>query len=151
MTPHDLDILINRYFEGETTAAEEQRLRALLADPSYDSEAADEARVAMAAFGILVEKRGSDLNAKPRFIRSSWSTAARAAAVAAVILGCTFAFLRPSSPDCVAYAYGHRVESPELALQFMMDDLEAMGNAQEAVQAQINADFSALGEAFYND
>ena len=41
MNQHELEKLIARYFDGETSLAEERRLRMLLARPEATGEAAD--------------------------------------------------------------------------------------------------------------
>lgn len=159
----DINALIDKYFDGETTVAEERLLREMLADPSYDNDAADETRATMAAIDAMASKAQHSPNTQKQSLRESkllptlrrpsaafWSHLARAAAVAAVIIVGAIAIFKPA-PDCVAYAYGHRVDSPELALQFMMSDLEAVGAAQDAVQSQIAADFSAIANALDNE
>lgn len=149
----DINTLINKYFDGETTVAEERQLREMLANPAYDSPEADEARATMAMIDAMAATAHRNVHLKPALHRprhAFWSQCAKAAAVAVVITVGAIAIFKPS-PDCVAYAYGHRVDSPELALQFMMSDLEAVGAAQDAVQTQIAADFSAFANAMNNE
>lgn len=151
MTTDQLDILIRRYFDGDTTLDEEQQLRLLLADHAYDSPQADEARAVMGMIGAMARKHKRRPMEKSRISpKMRWPALARAAAVAALVAVGAVTLLQ-SSPDCVAYAYGKRVDSPELAMHFMMSDFDALGDAQSQVQNQIEADFSAIANALNDE
>lgn len=103
---HELDMLIDRYFEGETTLAEENRLRLLLATSASREPKVEEARAVMGVFAVarkhdaLTAKRAvaskvatapgvkmvNGTTDKRRKRGAIWSTIAAAASIA-VLLG----------------------------------------------------------------
>lgn len=69
---HELDTLIDRYFEGETTLAEENRLRLLLATSASSEPKVEEARAVM---GVFAMARKQDALTAKRAVASKVATA----------------------------------------------------------------------------
>lgn len=108
---HELDTLIDRYFEGETTLTEEKKLRLLLVTSTSREQKVEEARAVMGVFALarkqdaLTAKRAvaskvatapgvkvvNGTTDKRRKRSAVWSTIAAAASIA-VLLGFAIVF-----------------------------------------------------------
>lgn len=104
--------LVNRYFEGDTSLAEERNLRRLLAKSSCTDAPVEEARAVMGVFACSrTENRKADVNpnsAFSRLRRSRW-TAISAVASVAVLIVAVVSFYRfekmPNSDSLSAASY----------------------------------------------
>lgn len=142
MNQHELEKLIARYFDGETSLAEERRLRMLLARPEATGEAADEARAVM---GVFAAQRAS---MRPQR-RTSRTAPWRAAAAIAMIVAVAMALLLPrhEAGSYTAYCDGTEITDRDHVLAFMHDDLSAMGHAADDLGSSVAADFGEMSNA----
>lgn len=163
MTP-DNDIhkealrLIDRYFDGATTLAEEQRLRTLLADPTLQGEEIDSAR-AVVAYTLFDNAKSvlSTGNSKKRPSRHRLIISAAAAVAFAIIIPAITAIIhRTDTSDaqsgiCVAYIDGHTVTETEKVMAIVDDNLAEFSEALSGTEDQINSDLSAFGSIQFPD
>ena len=135
-----IDLLIDRYFEAETTEAEERELRLALAATKCRSAKIDEAR---AVLGYLAVGRNE---ARRRRI----FTLPRVAAAAAVAAVCTAVALplmqrADSGADrCVAYVGRTEITDSRRVLQMMHSDLALMGEASQSLESDVASQLSTL-------
>lgn len=163
MTP-DNDIhkealsLIDRYFDGATTLAEEQRLRTLLADPTLQGEEIDSAR-AVVAYTLFDNAKSalSTGNSKKRSSRHRMIISAAAAVAFAIIIPAITAIIhRTDASDaqsgiCVAYIDGHTVTETEKVMAIVDDNLAEFSEALSGTEEQINSDLSAFSSIQFPD
>ena len=141
----ELEELIGRYFDGETTVKEEQMLLEVLADCSWSSEAIDEARFAMGYFTVHKQQgqRASSFTKRYRIA----AIAASVAVVLTVGIGTLWHFQPHTDDMCVAYVNGKTVENDDAVMALISNDLNAMDDASQSVEAQL----SSIGEALELD
>lgn len=126
MKTTETDILIQRYFDATATAGEEERLRAILADPATErTQAVEEARAVM---GYTAVARAV---IRPRRSSRRWVAAASVAASAAVVALIGWHSLSAADDDSTAviYANGRVIHSTEQAIDIMTAQLGAIGEA----------------------
>lgn len=135
-----IDLLIDRYFEAETTEAEERELRLALAATKCRSAKIDEAR---AVLGYLAIGRNE---ARRRRIFTLPHVAA-AAAVAAVCAAVALPLMQraDSGADrCVAYVGRTEITDSRRVLQMMHSDLALMGEASQSLESDVTSQLSTL-------
>ncbi len=140
----ELEQLIERYFDGETSIQEEQLLRAALADCPWSSEVIDEARFTMGYF--VAHSHEAERVAR----KSNRRKLAGIAASIAIILaagGYAFWHQQQSRDVCIAYVNGQVVQDNDKVMALVADDLSKMDNAANAMTDQL----SSLGEALELD
>ncbi|MCC8114643.1 MAG: hypothetical protein LIP03_11785 [Bacteroidales bacterium] len=135
-----IETLIERYFAGETSVAEERELRQLLASTDASSPAIDEARAVMGYFAVARNKKAAIK--PPRY----GSVLARAAAIAVLIGFGTWALTLTGPDPCEAFAYGSRISDDEMVIALIDNDLQAMGAASAQVNQDILADLQLFNQ-----
>lgn len=150
-TGGELQSLLNRYYRGETTIAEERRLTALLMH-AHDRDLSPEARAAKGTRAYFTSQ-------PPRRKVSPWRAVAAVAASVALVTGIGWSLLRaPGMPvgeggtmpsaaeavECIAYVNGHVVDDDEAVLAILADDMRLM----EEVSAEIDLSVSDDLEMF---
>ena len=146
MNQHELDRLIARYFDGETSLAEERRLRLMLARPEATGDAADEARAVM---GVFAAQRAS-MRPQRRAHRSApWQAAAAIALIAAVAVALLLP--RPDAGSYTAYCDGTEITDRDNVLAFMQADLSVMGRAAADLGTSVAADFGEMSNAITSE
>ena len=140
----ELERLIERYFDGETSIQEEQILRETLADCPWNSEVIDEARFTMGFFAAHCQE-------KARTARKSHrrQLIGIAASIAIILAAGGFAMWHQQqlSDVCIAYVNGKVVEDNHQVMALVANDLTKMDNAANAMTNQL----SSLGEALELD
>lgn len=136
MNRDELHILIERYFDGDTTPEEEKSLLATLLSMPPGDEEADEA---LAVMGYARLKPRKEIAVRRR---NFTGIAAAAVAMVLVAFGLTLYFSTPhiDAGECYAYVGGERIESEEVIRALMADQLEEMSEASEDVSRQITDD-----------
>lgn len=142
MNPAELEKLIQRYFDGETSLDEERTLRMQLADPAHHSDSADEARAVM---GVFAAQR-SATRRKRGTHRQVWRAAAGFALLLAAA-GTFLAFPRHNSAEYLSYCAGTEISDRADVIAFMQADLSAMADAAESVGESVDNDFEAISIA----
>lgn len=141
----ELELLINRYFDGETSVQEELMLREALADCPWNSEAINEARFTMGYFAAHHQQQ-QRMAQKSRRIH-----AIGIAASIAIILGVgAFALWHQrvnTNNMCIAYVNGKAISNDDAVLALIEKELNAMDDASNGMAAQL----SSLGEALELD
>lgn len=139
----ELEQLIERYFDGETSVQEEQMLRAALVDCPWSSETIDEARFTMGYFAA--HSREGQRKAKKTNRRQLIGIAASIAIILAVGV---YAWHHQQPDDvCIAYVNGQVVQDNDKVMALVADDMSKMDNASNAMTDQL----SSLGEALELD
>ena len=140
----ELEALIERYYESETTVQEEQMLRETLADCPWSSEVIDEARVVMGFFAAhnSRQRRLATRSSRQRIIGI-------AASIAIILAVGAFALWHQQQPSdvCIAYVNGQIVQDNDKVMALVANDLSKMDNAANAMTNQL----SSLGEALELD
>ena len=127
----ELEQLIERYFDGETSVQEEQMLREILADcPWYFSAHRHESQ------------RVAKKNNRNKFIGI-------AASIAIVLAAGGYALWhqQQSADVCIAYVNGLVVQDDDKVMALISNDLNMMDNAADAMTDQL----SSLGAALELD
>lgn len=140
----ELEQLINRYFDGETSIQEEKMLRETLADCPWSSEAIDEARFTM---GYFVAHRHEAQRVSKRNYRRQ--LIGIAASIAVILAAGGYALWHQQQPNdvCIAYVNGKVVEDNDKVMALVANDMSKMDNAANAMTNQL----SSLGEALELD
>ena len=142
----ELEQLLDRYFEGETTVQEEQELRQCLADCPWHSDAIDEARFTMGYFAA--HKQQQQRVAK----RTNPRQIIGIAASIAIILGIGISlfsrqWLTPQY-ECIAYVNGKVITDNQKAIMSLIaQDLNDMDMATREMAGAIADDMSEMNEA----
>ena len=140
----ELEELIKRYFDGETTIEEEQALKQCLAACPWNSETIDEARFTMGYFTAHKQQQSRVVKRVNRFrFTAIAASIALLLAVGAGLLWQT----RQTNDMCVAYVNGKAIHNEKEVLSLMHDDLNAMGDATQGLAEQL----SSLGDAIEID
>lgn len=143
MNNQELHRLIELYFNGDTTLAQESALRQALAQPWATGEEADEAR---AVIGVSIAQRVQSRHKKHY---ASWRAAAAIAVFAAAGAALTILPERnTTNATYTAYCLGHTTHDRNDVLAIMRDDLGAMAEAASNVNISIKDDFAAINNAF---
>ncbi len=140
----ELEQLINRYFDGETSIQEEKMLRETLADCPWSSEAIDEARFTM---GYFVAHRHEAQSVSKRNYRRQ--LIGIAASISVILAAGGYALWHQQQPSdvCIAYVNGKVVEDNDKVMALVANDMSKMDNAANAMTNQL----SSLGEALELD
>ncbi len=140
----ELEQLIKRYFDGETSVQEEQLLRVTLADCPWSSEVIDDARFTMGYFAAHCQEteRVAKKNNRRKLIGI-------AASIAIILAAGGYALWhqQQSAGVCIAYVNGQIVQDDDKVMALVADDLSKMDNASKAMTNQL----SSLGEALELD
>lgn len=144
-TQAQLEELIGRYFEGDTSVQEEKALRQCLAHCPWESDAIDEARFTMGYFAAHSRQQGR---------KSRWLTSDRIIGIAASIAvllavgGYVIWHQQPQTADmCIAYVNGKTIDNDAAVMALINNDLDRIGDASQGMAAQL----SGLGEALELD
>lgn len=141
----ELEQLIDRYFDGETSVQEEHLLRETLANCPWSSETIDKARFTMGYFAA--HRQHQQRMAQ----KSRRNRAIGIAASIAIILGAgVFAlwhYQEDTNNMCIAYVNGKAINNDDAVLALIEKDLNAMEDASNGMAAQL----SSLGEALELD
>lgn len=134
--------LTARYFDGDTSLAEERRMRALLAEPGLMAEELDEARAVM---GFVLFDKPKDHGRRQAH---AWIRAA--AGIAAVVSAAISFMLIPGNrsadsvtgQQCVAYVGGRKVTDRDVVFAMVYRDLSEFSDAFTEVNEQIDGQLS---------
>lgn len=143
-TKAQLEDLIERYFEGQTSQQEEQLLKENLADCPWESEAIDEARFTMGYFAAHKQQSRRVENMNTR--RRAMGIAATIAVLLTIGVGLLWQSRQPEDV-CIAYVNGQTINDKDKVLTIMQSDLNDMGNATQGIVEQL----SSLGEVIEID
>lgn len=141
----ELELLIERYFEGETSEEEELRLREVLGNSTYNSRLIDECLVTMGYFsmGKRVE-REKKTRGRVVVLRRVVSVAAMIAII--LMLGLTL--LKPKNVfnegDCIAYVNGVKISDKDKVISLIEQDLACMGETVSEERSTIIEHLSGI-------
>lgn len=133
--------LAERYFEAETSDAEEEALARFLATPAAQGKEFDELRAVM---GYVVTGRA--MYRKKRKRGSMLIYNAAAAVITGIIVVTTVWRFTERTNVCVAYINGERCTEREIVFSEAMKSIEKVRNdlSQETVQEQLSDIFQTL-------
>ena len=109
--------LLRRYFEAETSDAEERQLRAFLVSDEAKGAEFDEARAVMSF--LAVGRR------RPKRVSMRKAAAWAASVLVAASLGIGWMVFQERN-ECVAYVYGEKVTNAEIVMGHMRESLQEM-------------------------
>ena len=135
--------LAARYFEAETTDAEEEALVRFLATPAAQGKEFDELRAVM---GYVTTGRAVYRKQRTRSIRLRYYAAA--AAVAAILVMVTAWQWTERANVCVAYINGERCTDKEIVLAEALKSVQKVrhDSPEETLQGQLSDIFQTLEE-----
>lgn len=147
-TTDRLKHLSELYFEGLTSLEEEAELRRLVADPELTGPEADEVRAVM-SFGAWKPTPRASLPARKRPAILRLPTIAAAAASVAIVATVGYRHFSGTAEqsDCYAYVDGHLIENPEKVMSIVTADLQALGDASETIEEEIDENLSLFSSA----
>lgn len=150
MTENELRILIQRYFEGETSLNEEKQLRRLLADNPYPELAeAEEARAVMAFSNVAPKATATAEHQRKATSKKSsvwWNCAAAAVIIALMTIPITHTFNQ--SGECVAYVNGIKTEDVATVTAMMLTELEEAAKASDRIESGLTSEWAQMSDAF---
>lgn len=115
--------LLRRYFDAETSEAEERQLRRFLVSEAAVGPEFDEARAVMSFLAVGRRRRARV---------PVWKVAALAASfLGAISLGTGWIVFQQRN-ECVAYIYGEKVTNPAAVWQQAQESLQEMGEIESA-------------------
>ncbi len=152
----ELKCLIDRYFEGTSTDADEHWIRSMLAgdveaDFAIDAEVATELRelIAVTSFSLTAPRRVAARRG-PRLRRLA--SLAASVAVAAVIGG--YLWLNPpvdavdgDGADYIAYVDGHEINDPSRVMEIMKEEMSAMRPVADEPEVAAEQQLKEIGDA----
>lgn len=139
--PDCRELLIERYFNGETTNREEKAIRKFLFSKSIDDSRYDELRAVLAFTGTGKRLARETVRiGRKRTVR----TIVRIAACVAILLGAGIVYLSSSRSNCVTYIYGQKYTDTETAVEQMHKTLDAFNTPEITVEEELSAIFSPL-------
>lgn len=143
----ELEQLIERYFEGETSLQEEQILRQMLADCTWQSDTIDEARFALGYFVAHQRQQGQQKQPPRASISLRYMAIAASVALLLALGGGLLWHNWQHNNVCIAYVNGKVVEDNDKVMALVANDMSIMDNASNAITNQL----SSLGEALELD
>ena len=147
--------MARRYFDAETTEAEERMLKRFAASPEADGAEWDDLRAVMgyATIGKRIRGQVAANNTIPLRRMPQWMRIAAAAVFAGLILLPITMWLTDSQDSldediCIAYVNGHRVTDPAQVIQAMH---HAMSHVQQVepmttVEEELGSMFELMKE-----
>ncbi len=138
----ELEQLINRYFDGETSVQEEQMLRETLADCPWSSEAIDEARFTMGYF--VAHRKARQQTSKKSYRRQVIGIAASIAIILAIGIPAMYHSWFAPQPQCIAYVNGKVIDNDDVVMALIESDLSKMEDASNSMAAQLQSLEEAL-------
>ena len=142
----ELEQLIERYFDGETTVQEEQALRETLADCPWSSEAIDEARFTMGYFAAHCQEKARTARKSHR--RQLIGIAASIAIILAIGLPAIYHNWFAPQSQCIAYVNGKVIANNQKAVMSLIaQDLNNMEIATRDLDNMIASDMNDMGDA----
>lgn len=147
LSQEDLESIIERYFDGETTDEEENMLLRFLATPQASDIRYNEIKAVM-GFAIvgkkIYQKRNEKINKKSFSInRYRW--------IAAAVIGCIFATAGWKIVDnnqnvCVAYIGGEKITDPNMVMSQVRQSLQSIDyeECNGTVDNQLNDIFATI-------
>lgn len=137
----ELEALIDRYFEGETTVQEERLLRQAIAQCPWQSEKIDEARVVM---GYYAAHSSQERHIATKSARHRIAGIAATIALMIAAGGYTLWHQQHSANNvCIAYVNGKVVQNDDKVMAMITSDMNLIDNAADGMAHQL----SSLGEA----
>lgn len=137
----ELEQLIERYFEGETSLQEEQMLKHNLADCPWSSDTIDEARFTMGYFTAHKQQSHRVVNLGMR--RRVMSIAA-SIAVLLTIGASALWYTNHTQGVCLAYVNGKAISNEDAVMELIAEDLSTMDVASQSMEAQLISISEAL-------
>lgn len=149
ITRQQLEGLIAKYFDGQTSVAEEQMLKQCLAHCQWHGGVIDEARFTIGMLSVGADKhRHANRAAK---IVPVWRIAAVAASVAVAMLVGGGQNVTAGKGECIAYVNGKKVSSDAAVMQLVNSDLRNLDDASDAVGGNVEQQLNNLGAAIEID
>lgn len=155
ITKQQLEELISKYFDGQTSVADEQTLRQSLAHCRWHGGVIDEARFTMGMLSV-----GADRHRRAKRTTKTapvWRIAAVAAS-ATVVIAVAVAVLvgggqkvMTGQGECIAYVNGKKVSGDAAVMQLVNSDLKSLDDASDAVGGNLEQQLSSLGAAIEMD
>ena len=137
----ELEKLIDRYFEGETTLQEEQMLKNNLADCPWSSDTIDEARFTLGYFTMHKQQRQRVVKMSTR--RRVMGIAASITVLIAVGASALW-YTQQSQGMCLAYVNGKAISNEDAVMELIAQDLNSMDAASQSMEAQLMSISEAL-------
>ena len=155
ITRPQLEGLISKYFDGQTSVAEEQTLKQCLAHCQWHGGVIDEARFTMGMLSVGTDKHRRAKHAAR--VVPMWRIAAAAASVAVVIAVAVAVLVgggqnvTAGQGECIAYVNGKKVSGDAAVMQLVSSDLRSLDDASDDVGVNVEQQLNNLGAAIEID
>lgn len=147
MTKEERHILIERYFEAETSAEEERKLRDVLLKLPYPDA---EEREALAVMGYASVKPNRETHSRKRIGKRMLRYAAVAGGLILVAAGLATALnieMRKQQSRCIAYVGGVEITDEAHIMALVSSQLSEMSEISEEMDTEIMGDFNEIRDA----
>ena len=137
----ELEQLIERYCEGETSLQDEQLLKQTLADCPWHSDIIDEAHFTLGYFTVhkQQQRRIVKMTSRRRI-----TAIAASIAVLLTIGASAFWYTQQSQGVCLAYVNGKAISNEDAVMNLIAQDLSTMDVASQSMEAQLMSISEAL-------
>lgn len=147
---HYWDTLVERYFEAETSKAEEDELRHFLCSPQGSSHRYDEVRAVMGYLAKARSVTSKKIQPRPQS-NHRWLRPISIAASITIALGLTFTTLWTSQTQTevyLAYVDGNKITDRKAVMQLMQNSIAQMEveETNALIEEQLGDMFSAIEE-----
>lgn len=140
--------LIRRYFDGETSSADESRLRSLLSLSGDRSDDVEEARAVMGVFATARNiGRKAPANERRRFLMTPLSAVASIAVLLVVSIGVATRSEASDFDKCYASVGGRVINDRQTIEAIVSEDLASISEASQSVNESVADDLSILRES----
>lgn len=129
MTNRQLDILIERYFNGETSLIEERQLINELMDTRHNSPMANEAR-AVLGYSIATSRITNSRRSHKTYPRIAAAVAIIAITTVSLLTAFQYNHIRNTDAS-IAYINGKKITDTDIIMQMMFDSLSSVADATD--------------------
>jgi len=147
MTEKELHILINRYFDGETSIADERALRRELARTPLHTPLIEEAKAVIGYSLVCAAPAAADRHISGRALRGTWWNVAATLVISVLTVAALLTYSHRHEPDeCVAYLNGKEISERNTVMSMMMQNLSEMGQASDRLKTGIADDVGEISD-----
>lgn len=147
MTKEERHILIERYFEADTSAAEERKLRDILLELSMPDE---EEREALAVMGYASVNPNRKTHSRERIRKRILQYAAVVGGLIVIAAGLATAWNMEEQHEqsrCIAYVGGVEITDEAHIMALVSSQLSEMSDISEEMDTEIMGDFNEIRNA----
>lgn len=146
----DLYSLIKRYFEGETSSADESRLKSLLSRSEDRSEEVEEARAVLGVFAtsrVLMKRTATTGRKRIHRFFAPLGAVASVAALLVMSIGVATNTRASDLNKCYVSIGGHVINDRNTVEALVIADIASIAEASQSVDKSVTDGLNLLGES----